>query len=126
MAAENPAFAGAEAPSSEPAVDIEAGLKDGTLTAEQAVVLQERQLRAEVEAQMARLETRLRAELVGDDRGATGLATAVRGIYARLTEAPTNYHQATVHYLSSDAPEDAAMARVVASVTARGRGEVWW
>ena len=47
MATENPAFAsGADAPSSEPAVDVEAALKDGTLTAEQAVVVQERQLRA--------------------------------------------------------------------------------
>ena len=39
-------------------VDIEAGLKDGTLTAEQAVVLQERQLRAEMAAQMARGSSR--------------------------------------------------------------------
>ena len=56
MATENPAFAGAaDAPSSEPAVDVEAALKDGTLTAEQAVVVQERQLRDE----MARLEAEM-------------------------------------------------------------------
>ena len=106
MATENPAFAGgAGAPSSEPAVDVEAALKDGTLTAEQAVVVQERQLRDE----MARLEARLRAEL-GGGGGAT-LASAVRGVVARLTETPTNFHQATVFFLAADAPEDAAMAR---------------
>ena len=112
MATENPAFAGAEEldAGDETAVDIEAGLKDGTLTAEQAVVLQERQMarmEQRAQAEMAQLEARLRAELGGQ----TGIAATVRGIVARLTETPTNFHQATVHFLATDAPEDEAMAR---------------
>ena len=82
-------------------VDIEAGLRDGTLTAEQAVVLQERQLRAEMVArerqlraemqeQMAQLEARL-----GTGDSGSPLTAAVRGVVARLTETPTNFHQAT-------------------------------
>jgi hypothetical protein len=42
---------------------------------------------------------------------ASQLAAAVRSIVARLTETPTNFHQATVHFLATDAPQDAAMAR---------------
>jgi len=103
MATENPAFAdadGADAPASGPAADIEAALRDGTLTGDEAIVLMEKR--------MYEMEARLRAELGGGD---TGLAAAVRGVVARLTETPTNFHQATVHFLAADAPEDAAMAR---------------
>ena len=56
---------------------------------------------------MAQLEARLRAELGGE----SSVAAAVRGLVARLTETPTNFHQATVFFLAADAPEDAAMAR---------------
>ena len=42
---------------------------------------------------------------------ASQLAASVRSIVARLTETPTNFHQATVHFLATDAPQDAAMAR---------------
>ena len=35
----------------------------------------------------------------------------MQSVVARLTETPTNFHQATVHFLATDAPEDAAMAR---------------
>ena len=94
-------------------VDIEAALKDGTMTAEQAVVLQERQmaarerqLRAEMKDQMAQLEARL-----GTGDNGSPFTAAVRGVVARLTETPTNFHQATVFFLAADAPQDAAMAR---------------
>ena len=90
-------------------VDIEAALKDGTLTAEQAVVqmaAEERQLRAEMQEQMAQLEARL-----GTGDSGSPFTAAVRGVVARLTETPTNFHQATVYFLATDAPEDAAMAR---------------
>ena len=103
MATENPAFAGADgadAPASRPAADIEAALRDGSLTGDEAIVLMEKR--------MHEMEARLRAELGG---GGTGLAAAVRGVVARLTETPTNFHQATVHFLATDAPEDEAMAR---------------
>ena len=52
MATDNPAFAAAQ---KRDGTDIEAGLKGGTLTAEQAVVLQERQMermRVEMQEQM--------------------------------------------------------------------------
>ena len=62
------------------------------------------------ETRLAQLEARLRAELSGAS-GDTGFATTVRGVVARLTETPTNFHQATVHFLATDAPQDAAMAR---------------
>ena len=84
-------------------------------TGEQAVVLQERQMermRVEMQDQMDAKITQLEARLSGGvaDGGAT-LASAVRGLVARLTETPTNFHQATVFFLAADAPEDAAMAR---------------
>lgn len=101
MMAENPAFAGAEA-STAGSVDIEAALKDGTLTAEQAVVLMQEQLRAEMRAEIA-------AAQLGLAGGGATLASAVRGVVAKLTEAPANFHLATVFYLATDAPEDAAM-----------------
>ena len=70
MATDNPAFAGG---------DIEAGLKDGTLTAEQAVVLQETQLRAEMDEKMARLSRlRLRLQQPLGRRG--GAARSARGV----------------------------------------------
>eukprot|EP01043_Picozoa_sp_COSAG02_P050629 COSAG02_NODE_5227_length_4525_cov_1.708540_2_plen_513_part_00 len=103
-------------------VDIEAELRDGTLTAEQAVVLQERQLTAqivEMRGQMAQMKGQMQEMITGAQLGVAGsagsagspLASAVRGIVARLTETPTNFHQATVHFLATDAPEDAVMAR---------------
>ena len=42
---------------------------------------------------------------------ASQLAASVRSIVARLTETPTNFHQATVHFLATDAAEDAGMKR---------------
>ena len=66
----------------------------------------ERQLRAEMQDQMAQLKARL-----GTGDSGSPFTAAVRGIVARLTESPTNFHQATVFFLAADAPEDAAMAR---------------
>jgi hypothetical protein len=103
MATENPAFADvarADAPSSGPAVDIEAALRGGLLTGDEAIVLMEKR--------MHEMEARLRAELGGGD---AGLAAAVHGIVARLTETPANFHQATTFFLATDSLEDEAMAR---------------
>ena len=115
MSTENPAFAGTE--QNADSVDIEAALRDGTLSSDEAVVLMEERLKAGEERmklrmrdEMAQLEARLRAELSGAS-GDTGFATTVRGVVARLTETPTNFHQATVHFIATDAPQDAAMAR---------------
>ena len=45
---------------------------------------------------------KVRGSVAGDDG-------SVLGVFARLTEAPSNWHQATVFALGSDAPEDAAL-----------------
>eukprot|EP01043_Picozoa_sp_COSAG02_P036646 COSAG02_NODE_2698_length_8208_cov_10.377482_4_plen_163_part_00 len=84
--------------------DIEQQLKDGTLTAEQAVVKMEQRLRAERESLSAEL-AELRAALGG------GAGGGVKSAVARLTEAPANFHQACVHFAVSDAPEDVAMMK---------------
>lgn len=75
------------ADSDDASVDIEAALAAGTLTAEQAVVLLQKQLRRDTDARFAGLRAR------------DGL---VRSVVAHLTEAPTNWHQGLV-YLASDA-----------------------
>ena len=100
MATRNPAFAGEgdEADEADADLDIEAALKDGALTAEQAVVLQERQLRAEMVAQMEQMKGELEAKIAGAQLGAAEsgatLASVVKSVVARLTETPTNFHQA--------------------------------
>ena len=58
----NPAFAGGT-------VDIEAGLRDGTLTTEQAFALQERQLRAEMEAREKQLRVEMDAKIAAAQLG---------------------------------------------------------
>ena len=101
MATENPAFAGGQDEAAAGGVDIEAGLRDGTMTAEQAVVLLQEQLRAEMQEQM---DAKIAAARLGVAEGGTTLAAAVRGVVARLTETPTNFHQATVHFLAACVP----------------------
>jgi hypothetical protein len=44
---------------------------------------------------------------------AAGLEGIIKNVFAHLTEAPTNWHQCVVYYLTSDAPEDAAAKRYV-------------
>ena len=103
----NPAFAGERG-----TVDIEAGLRDGSLTTEQAFSLQERRLRAEMEAREKQLRVEMKemvaAAQLGAAEGGATLAAAVRGLVARLTETPTNFHQATVHFLVANEPQDDA------------------
>ncbi len=48
------------------------------------------------------------AQLGEVDRRLAGEGS-VLGVFARMTEAPSNWHQATVFALGSDAPEDAAL-----------------
>ena len=81
-----------------PSVDLEAARGsriDGTLTAEQAIVLMEEQMQAKI----AELEARI---------GAAGapVDAAVRKIFARFTEAPPNMHQALVHWAAEEEGDD--------------------
>ena len=90
---------------------IKAGLRDGTLTGDEAIVLMEEQMEL-MRAEMQRLAAaQLGAVVEGAEGAASPLAAAVRGVVARLTEAPTNFHQATVYFLAAAAPGDEAMAR---------------
>ena len=56
----------------------------------------------QLERRMAAMEARLEVQ------GAP-VEAAARSVFASLTEAPTNLHQATIFWLASDDPEDAAM-----------------
>ncbi len=67
-----------------PALDIEAGLNDGSLTADHAIVLMERRLATQA-AEIAQLRAML------TDSATTTFGSAVRSVIARLTEAPTNW-----------------------------------
>jgi hypothetical protein len=85
--------------------DIETAFRNGTLTAEQGVVQMHKQLdakSAEIDEKLAALEAKLAA-------AAAPLASAVRSVFAHLSEAPTNWHQGTIHFANTTAPEDAAM-----------------
>lgn len=115
MTTENPAFADEPDEPSTGSLGIKARLKDGTLTSDEAIVLmeeqmeaREKQMRAEMQEQM---DAKIAAARLGAAEGGATLISAVRGVVARLTETPTNFHQATVHFLAADAPEDEAMAR---------------
>jgi hypothetical protein len=78
--------------------DIEAARRDGTATVEQAMQL--------MEANIAELEERL-------VQGGTPAEAAMRSLVARLTEAPTNLHQATVYFAGREPEhEDAGKAMV--------------
>eukprot|EP01045_Picozoa_sp_COSAG04_P004037 COSAG04_NODE_171_length_21611_cov_4.302808_11_plen_483_part_00 len=89
--------------------DIEARLKDGTLTAEQAVVLQERQMEL-MRVEMQRLAAAQLDSVVEGGGVVSPLAATVRGVVARLTETPANFHQATVYFLAAGG-EDALSGR---------------
>ena len=64
-----------------------------------------------MEQMKGELEAKIAGAQLGAAEGGATLASAMRGLVARLTETPTNFHQATVHFLATDAPEDEAMAR---------------
>eukprot|EP01043_Picozoa_sp_COSAG02_P016893 COSAG02_NODE_753_length_17610_cov_23.119753_17_plen_480_part_00 len=111
-ATENPAFAGgpvfeAAAGSS---MGIKAGLRDGTLTSDEAIVLMEEQMEAREKQLRAEMDAKIAAAQLDAAEGGATLISAVRGVVARLTETPANFHQATVYFLTADA-EDEAMAR---------------
>ena len=65
-------------------IDVEAAVREGTLTAEQGLGVLQTQMRA----MEVRLEERLRAELASPT---APLESVARSVYARLTEAPTNW-----------------------------------
>lgn len=58
-------------------------------------------VRAELHAELRAGSTEAAAE-----SGATEFGNAVRSVFAFLTEAPTNFHQCTVFFLSSSDPEE--------------------
>eukprot|EP01043_Picozoa_sp_COSAG02_P040537 COSAG02_NODE_3290_length_6997_cov_20.105973_2_plen_302_part_00 len=113
---ENPSFAAA-APGGKPSggrADLEAAvasLLDGNEaesieTLERLMIVREAELRAEfaakLDAKLDVLETKLSA--------ATPLSAAVRSAVAHLTEAPLNFHQATVMYAAEQSGEDGEAA----------------
>eukprot|EP01046_Picozoa_sp_COSAG06_P013604 COSAG06_NODE_827_length_12062_cov_46.356182_2_plen_446_part_00 len=73
-----------------------AGLRDGSVTEAEAMAAMQRMVDARIDARLAR-------------NG--GLEGTIKHICAHLTEAPTNWHQSVVFYLTSDAPEDKAMKK---------------
>jgi hypothetical protein len=80
-------------------VDVRVALKAGTITAEEAVAMMETKMEAELAA--------MRAELQDVVTGANFVA--VRRAVARLTEIRCNFHQCTIYFAATDAPEDAYM-----------------
>jgi hypothetical protein len=87
---ENPAFVGGEG-------DVEAALKGGNVTAEEAVILMEKKL----EARIRELEAKV-------DHGAV---VNVKSVLARLGEAPPNFHQLTVFAaVQQSLPQDSEVA----------------
>ena len=93
--------------------------------------------RAELKRELAKLE-RASASAIMATTGGSGGAGASQAVYARLTEAPTNWHQASVFALVSNAPEDAPLkarapfqfgigfAMVACQVRAPPRCCWWW
>ena len=82
-------------------VDIEAALKAGTVTANEAIVLMEQQMKQEIEQIREQLAT----------QGAPTMEYGVRSALARLANAPCNWHQATVYYASATAAEEDALGK---------------
>jgi len=64
--------------------------------------------RAELKRELAKLERASASAIMATSSGG-GSGAASQAVYARLTEAPTNWHQASVFALVSDAPEDAPL-----------------
>lgn len=86
------------------AVNIEAGLKDGSISPEDAVLLMQEQLRQMVsKKQVVAMLGELRAELGGP---AAPAEAAIRTVVAQLTEAPTNWHQGVLYGLVTRDPQD--------------------
>ena len=69
MATENPAFAGGPDEDAGSSMGIKAGLKDGTLTSDEAIVLMEEQM----EAREKQLRAEMRAEIAAARLGAAGV-----------------------------------------------------
>ena len=99
-ATENPAFAGGpDEAAAGSSMGIKAGLKDGTLTSDEAIVLMEEQMEAREKQLRAEMDAKIAAAQLGVAEGGATLAAAVRSVVAKLTETPTNFHQATVFFL---------------------------
>ena len=79
-------------------IDIKAGLKDGSLSSDEAIVLMEEQMEAREKQLRAEMRAEIAAAQLGAAEGGATLISAVRGVVARLTETPTNFHQATVFF----------------------------
>eukprot|EP01045_Picozoa_sp_COSAG04_P058994 COSAG04_NODE_29001_length_272_cov_0.589595_1_plen_74_part_10 len=73
--------------------------------------MMEKQLERKMEAHIAKLRAEL-SVVSGNGPEVAGLALpgAIQSVVARLTESPTNFHQATVFYLATDALADTTMA----------------
>jgi hypothetical protein len=86
------------------AADIEValgGLRDGSVSAQEVARLWDARLQVET--------ARLLDERLGQRPPPASLDGAVRAIFARLTEAPSNWHQATIFFLTARSPEDVGL-----------------
>ena len=66
-----------------------------------------------VDARLAALEKR-------DKSGKEELQNAVANVFAQLSEAPTNWHQATIYFMTSTAEEDASMRKLTPPMSLGG------
>ena len=87
-------------------VELEAalkGLKDGSLSEQEAAAVVERLVDARVDGLRAELSTPATARKI--------FGALVQNMFAYMTEAPTNWHQAVVFFAGSSDPRDAPMKK---------------
>jgi hypothetical protein len=105
---ENPMRA-ADRPSGED--DLEASIERGTLVPEQAIRTLQKQLQAQEQSmsQIREALEQLQGQSPGDGAGRAEepIVAAIRNTVAHLNETPSNFHQCTLYFLTTDAPEDA-------------------
>ena len=92
----------------QPAFDLEnlfTGVMEKTTTPKEAASVLDGRF-AEMETRMAEMGARTATPGQPSE-------TAIKSVVARLSETPTNWHQGTVYFLSSNAPEDATMKKYV-------------
>ena len=105
---ENPSFAAGAGH----ALDIEAALRDGALTAEQALVEMQKQMEASTAAQIAELKEGLAEQLAK----ASSVDSVVASAVGRVLSTPTNWHQATVQSACSGSPDAPRFVSIAAAM----------
>jgi hypothetical protein len=95
--------------SDNPVADSMGPVKGGALRMDEVVNLIAADRQAERKAADARLEAKLEEMLALRDAGGAPGIDAIRRVFGTASSVPCNWHQATIFFLGSDAPEDAAM-----------------